>query len=221
MKKTSLLALAALAAAGAAQAQEVGRVVSSTPVIQQVAVPRTVCNNQPMAVEQPTSGAGGVIGALAGGALGSTIGHGSGTGAAIALGAIGGAILGNNVERGNTTVQNVQQCSTQTFYENRATSYNVVYEFAGRQYQVNMPNDPGPTVKLQVTPVGAQPPVATAPQAAVPQAVVPQAYAAPVVTAPVVVTPQVVYPAYYYRPYYYPPVSLSFGYVHHHHRRWR
>jgi hypothetical protein len=32
-------------------------------------------------------------------------------------------------------------------------AYNVVYEFAGKQYTVQMPQDPGPTVRLQITPM--------------------------------------------------------------------
>jgi hypothetical protein len=63
--------------------------------------------------------------------------------------------LGDKIEGGQpqAQTQNVQRCSTQTFYENRATGYNVVYEFNGKQYQVQMPNDPGPYVNLQVSPV--------------------------------------------------------------------
>ena len=44
-------------ASGLATAEEVGRVLSTTPVMQQVAVPRQVCS-QPMAVQQPSSGGG-------------------------------------------------------------------------------------------------------------------------------------------------------------------
>jgi hypothetical protein len=32
------------------------------------------------------------------------------------------------------------------------TAFNVVYEYAGKQYTVQMPNDPGPYVTLQITP---------------------------------------------------------------------
>jgi uncharacterized protein YcfJ len=31
--------------------------------------------------------------------------------------------------------------------------YNVVYEFAGKQYTVQLPKDPGTTIKLQITPL--------------------------------------------------------------------
>lgn len=157
MKKSVLVAaLGGMAAlAGAAGAEEVGRVLSATPVYQQVAVPRQVCSNQPMAVQQPNSGAGAVVGGIAGGALGNTIGHGSGRAAATAIGLIGGALLGNNIEGTGRQVQYVQQCSTQTSYENRTMGYNVVYEYAGREFNTQMPYDPGPTIRLQVTPVGA------------------------------------------------------------------
>jgi uncharacterized protein YcfJ len=158
MKKTILFsAVGVLSALGsAAGAQEIGRVLSSTPVIQQVPVPRQVCSYQPVAVQQPNSGAGGVIGALAGGAIGNQIGHGDGRAAATILGVVGGALLGNRIESNNNApqVQNIQNCSTQTYYENRTVGYNVLYEYAGKQYNAQMPNDPGPTIRLQLTPMG-------------------------------------------------------------------
>ena len=67
-------------------AQEVGRVISSTPVIQQVAVPRQVCSQQQVAVQPPKSGAGAAMGAIAGGAIGNSIGRGEGNALATAIG---------------------------------------------------------------------------------------------------------------------------------------
>src|SRR5215212_6492630 len=93
MKKTILFsAMGAVAAASAtvASAQEVGRVISSTPVIQQVAVPRQTCNTQPVAVQQPSSGGGALVGAIVGGLLGNTVGHGMGRAAATGVGVIAG-----------------------------------------------------------------------------------------------------------------------------------
>ncbi len=220
-KSITVCALGLLAAVGA-QAQEVGRVLSSTPIYQQVAVPRQVCSQQPMVMQQGTTGGGGIMGALIGGALGNAIGGGSGRAAATALGIVGGAMVGNSAEaNAGYQTQNVQQCGTQTTYENRAVGYNVTYEYAGRQYQAQMPHDPGPTIQLQVTPVGA----GTGQDS--------YAYAPPppdqgVVMAPpqpgyVVAAPQYVAPAYYQpRPYYYPPVgiSLNLGYSRGH-RHWR
>ena len=149
-----LAGLMAMCATTATQAQEVGKVISSTPIIQQVAVPRQVCNNQQVVTEGQKSGAGAAMGAIAGGAIGNNIGQGSGRAAATMLGLFGGAVLGDKIEGPSTPeVRNVQSCSQQMFYENRTMAYNVVYEFAGKQYTVQMPQDPGPTVRLQITPM--------------------------------------------------------------------
>jgi uncharacterized protein YcfJ len=225
-------------------AQESGRVLSSVPVIQQVAVPRQVCSQQPVAVQQPqSSGGGALVGAIVGGLLGHTIGHGFGRAAATGVGVIAGAAVGDSVEnRGNAPVMASQQgCVTQTFYENRTTGYNVTYEYAGKQYTVQMPYDPGPTVRLQVVPVGSSvEPLAPPPPASgyrpQPQVLSPQVYAPPVYPAvttayvPTVIEPSVtVLPAaavapVYYRPYpyFYPVgVSFNFGYWHGGHRHGR
>ncbi len=236
MKHSILLVALGLTAFGAA-AQEVGNVVSSTPVIQQVAVPRQVCNNQPVVVQRQPSGVGALVGAIAGAAIGNTIGHGGGRAAAIGLGAVGGAAVGNSVE-GNQAYVAGPLCTTETAYENRTVAWNVTYEYNGRQHTVQMPYDPGPTIPLQVSPVGgsdyAAPPVAQyapQPQYAQPAVVAPAVTypAAPpvVVTQPVAPIVYQAAPAYpvYAAPYYRPPVTLNFGYVYHgghrHHRHWR
>ena len=172
--------LLALAAAGAAQAQEEqGRVISSTPVVQQVAVPRQVCQDQTVTVPGRKSGAGALIGGIAGGAMGNAVGNGSGRALATVIGLMGGAIVGDRIEGGGQDrTQTVQQCSTQNFYENRTVAYNVVYEYAGRQYNTQMPNDPGRYVRLSVTPVDNAPP----PPQYAPQPRVEYVPAAPVVT---------------------------------------
>jgi uncharacterized protein YcfJ len=155
---TLVAALVALLAAVSAQAQEVGRVISSTPIIQQVAVPRQVCNTQQVVTEGQKSGAGAVMGAIAGGAVGHQVGGGNGRTLATMAGVLGGAVLGDKIEGGSAPeVRNVQSCSTQMTYENRTMAYHVVYEFAGKRYTVQMPQDPGPTVRLQITPVAPAP----------------------------------------------------------------
>ena len=241
MKKALLLSTVAASSLLAfnASAQDIlAKVLSSTPVVQQIAVPRQVCSNQQVIAPAPKSGGGAVLGAIAGGAVGNAIGNGTGRALATMIGLAGGAIVGDRIEGGGNQVQNVQQCSTQTFYENRASHYNVVYEYLGTQYNVQMAQDPGPFVKLQVTPVGAIPP---APQLgfqppplppAQPQTLLQQApvqYTAPaavqpgyVVQQPVYVAPVVVQAApvqyvqpYYGRPYYAHPFyapSLSIGF---------
>jgi uncharacterized protein YcfJ len=215
MKQTILFAALGLVAAGAG-AQEVGRVISSTPVIQQVAVPRTYCNQPVYQGEPQTSGAGGLMGAIAGAGIGSQIGHGGGTAAAMMIGAVGGALLGNNIEANGARQAPQQVCGTETTYENRTLGYDVTYEYAGRQYTTRMNYDPGPTVQVQVTPYGGAqqaagpvvaPPVASAPQVVVTQPS-PVVYQTAVPAYPVYVQP---YP--YYRPYF--PIGISLGYVYH------
>ena len=159
MKNTTISAVMVLLAGGASTGfaqQEIARVISATPVISQVAVPRQVCSQQQVQVQSQKSGAGGIMGAVAGGAIGSNLGGGDGRAIATLIGVIGGAMLGDRIEGpGQTQTQNVQTCNTQTFYENRTTAYNVVYEYGGKQYAVQMPQDPGPTLRLQITPIAA------------------------------------------------------------------
>jgi uncharacterized protein YcfJ len=218
---SSLAGAAALVSLPTSAMDILARVISSTPVVQQVAVPRQVCNNQAYITQAPKSGAGALVGALAGGAAGNAIGNGGGRAAATMLGLFGGALLGDRIEGGGNQVQNVQQCTTQTFYENRASHYNVVYEYQGTQYDAQMVDDPGLYVRLQVTPVGAMTPAPQTFPSAPPQ---PQAYYSPAPQQPAYIQPMVAapaYPAYYPQPYYaptyvpiYPPtgLSLNFGY---------
>lgn len=224
----SALAVAGLAGATVASATDImARVISSTPVVQQVAVPRQVCNMQQVVTQAPKSGGGALLGAVAGGAAGNAIGSGGGRAVATMLGLFGGAILGDNIEGpGRQQVQNVQQCGTQTYYENRPSYYNVVYEYQGTQYSTQMASDPGQFVRLQVTPVGG---LSAPPQPAFqgqPYQQQPQTYFQPApveqmqVQQPVYVQPGYVQPvsSYYQQPYYAPAVvaptglSLNLGY---------
>lgn len=148
MKHSVIFAAMGVAAFGAA-AQETGTVISSTPVVQQVAV----CGQGYVARPGPTSGGGAVIGAITGAAIGSTIGGGAGQAAAIGIGAIAGGAVGNSIEA-NNNARMVPTCATPVSYENRTVGYNVTYEYNGRRYQAQLPTDPGPTIRLRVTPVG-------------------------------------------------------------------
>ncbi len=237
---TKISTVAGLAVAGAlplaaqAQQQEMARVISTTPVMQQVAMPRQVCTISTVVTQPSKSGAGAVMGAIAGGAVGSQIGGGMGRVAATAAGVFGGAILGDRIEGQPAPVaQPVTTCTDQAVYENRVVAYNVTYEYAGKQYAVQMPNDPGAYLPITIAPAGAQAPapatvVSTAPSVVAPAPVV-------VAPAPVVVAPPVYpyygssYGPYYgpsygptYGPYYGTGISLrwsSGGWGHHHHHR--
>lgn len=149
------LALLATLAATSASADEFGRVLSSTPNVQAVSVPQQVCAPQQVVTQSGPTGAGAVLGAVAGGALGNAVGRGGGRAVATGVGIIGGAVLGNQIEGGGQAqTQTVQQCSTQNVVENRVTSYNVIWEYAGKQYSTQMATDPGRHVRLQIIPVG-------------------------------------------------------------------
>ena len=184
-----------------AQSQEMARVVSSTPIVQQVTVPRQVCTETPILVQQPRSGVGAVVGALAGGILGNQVGGGSGRAAATAIGVIGGAILGDQLEGEPAPVaRTANSCTQQVSYENRVVGYNVVYEYAGRQYTTQMNSDPGPQVSIQVTPANTDVLVYTTP--APPPPVIVQAPPQTRIYPPVVVTPVYRPPVYYSPPVY-------------------
>lgn len=219
----STMGMLAALASGTAGAQEVGRVISSTPVVQQIAVPRQVCSQQPMMVQpqsQGTGGAGAILGAIVGGVIGNQIGHGFGRAAATGVGMVAGAAIGDHASnQGQAQAYAAPQCATQTYYENRTTAWNVTYEYAGKQYTVQMPYDPGPTIRLQVSPMtsntmpfdGDRPSLGTTqPQARIiaeaPAMVYPNHY-------PTAYAPAYYAPGYYARPFFYP--SFSFGYVHH------
>ena len=92
------------------------------------------------------------------------------------------------------------------------TMFNVVYDYAGKQYTVQMPYDPGPYVTLQITPTYSAstpaPPLPPAPQVIYVQ---PQTQ---VLATPVYVLP-------YSPPYYYShplPFTFNFGLGYY---RWR
>ena len=191
----------ALSAVSAVWADDVGRVLSSTPVVQQVTVPRRLCTVEQVNVQGPNSGAGALIGAITGGALGNAaVGHGQGRAAATAIGMVGGALIGDRFEGpAPVRTENVQRCSVQNFSENRVVAYNVVYEFGGSQYSVQMPNDPGPTIAVQVSPAGSL---------QSPSSFVVQAPPAPPVTSYVTVQAA---------PFFYPSPLSPFGYYGHGH----
>ena len=152
---------------------------------------------------------------------GNTIGGGSGRALATAAGVIGGAMFGNSIEAAPPPIaRQVTNCTTQMSYENRITAYNVVYDYGGKQYSIQLPNDPGPYLPVQVTPsVLAAPPVTSTTIISPP----------PLVTLPTFVT-SVYTPPIYAAPLYGPPMypapglSFQFSYGHHwhdhDHRRW-
>ena len=152
MNKT-LIALTLVSLYGAASADEIGRVISSVPMVQAIAVPRQVCKIETVAAQTPKSGAGAVLGAIAGGVVGHALGDGGARAAATMIGMVGGTVLGDRMEQaGDAQAQSIQRCETQHMVENQIKGYRVTYEYAGQQYTVEWPTDPGPSIALQVLP---------------------------------------------------------------------
>ena len=217
MNKSPLLALATVGLSLASpllHAQEVARVLSTVAIVQQIAVPRQVCTTQQVSVEQHKSGGGAVLGAVAGGAVGNQIGRGDGRALATIAGVIGGAMLGDRIEgQPGPRVQEQTVCNTQTVYESRTVGYDVTYEYAGRQYRVQTPQDPGPNLRVQVSPL--VPPMPSTGPGTMPMSVPARPYSvapAGVVLAsypPVALPPPMAY-----------PVAPAHGW-HRHHGDWR
>jgi uncharacterized protein YcfJ len=165
---TAMLALSLNATtAQAAEFDDYARVISVTPQLEQVNVPRQECRTEYEAPQrqpqrEPERSAGGaIIGGLAGGLLGSQVGGGNGKIAAAAVGAITGAIIGDRVDnenngnnnnfQGNNQSRQVRQCRNIDNWETRTTGYAVTYEYNNRTYTSMMPYDPGARIKLHVS----------------------------------------------------------------------
>jgi uncharacterized protein YcfJ len=114
----------------------------------------------PYAPRAQTSGGGALIGAIAGGVLGNSVGDGDGRKAATVIGAVLGGTIGNNIER-NGSYRNqaagypqpqVQRCRTVTSQvrDERVLGYRVGYEYAGRRYETMTDYHPGSEIRVRV-----------------------------------------------------------------------
>ena len=111
-----------------------------------------------------TSGGGALIGAIAGGVLGNSVGDGDGRKAATVIGAVLGGTIGNNIERNGryrndpyrqqaaAYPQQVQRCRTVTTQvrDERVVGYRVGYEYAGRRYETMTDYHPGSEIRVRV-----------------------------------------------------------------------
>jgi len=135
---TALLAAAGVTLAQTGPANAYGVVISATPVVQQVTVPKQICTTTTTQYVQP-SGGGALVGALVGGVIGNQIGrgqHSDGRAVATVIGALGGGLVGNQIEANGYPTQS---CHTKNVVENRTVAQNVLYEYAGQRYTVQMP----------------------------------------------------------------------------------
>jgi uncharacterized protein YcfJ len=146
----------ALATAAAAQAEvtEVASVLSSTAILEQVGTPRSVCTNEQVTVPGEKSGTGAIIGAIAGAAIGNQFGKGGGREVATVVGGVIGSQIGSKAEgSAQPQTRTVQNCREETVYSTGTRGYRVLYQYAGRRYEVEMPYDPGSTLRVKVVPV--------------------------------------------------------------------
>lgn len=143
------------------QYNDLARVISATPQVERVNVPRQECRTeyqrQSYRHGDNTNVAGALIGGVAGGLLGNTVGRGSGRVAAAAVGAGVGALVGNNIAnnynnnnyRGTRTVP-VESCYQVDNWQSVTTGYLVTYEYNGRNYTTVTTNHPGRYIDVNV-----------------------------------------------------------------------
>lgn len=116
---------AVLSSASAWGAVEYARVVSRTPVLEQVITPREACRDQAATVQTGTP--------IAGTAVGGTTGY---------------RIESARPARVFTT----RRCVTEQIIENRIAAYDVIYELGGKRYTVRLAQDPGDTLAIELMP---------------------------------------------------------------------
>ncbi len=143
------------------------RVVSVHPVYTQVRRPvsRDICYRQPayttarVRYHNPDSTASTLLGAVIGGALGHTVGHGNGRTAATIAGAVIGGAIGNNTSRNDgyysreqRYVPSREQCRTQTRWQHseRLLGYDVTYRYQGTDYRTRTQQQPGQRIRVRI-----------------------------------------------------------------------
>lgn len=188
-RKSITLALASLAtlSAGAFAAESFNdraRVVSVQPIHERIPVSREECWNdrqrgyeERRVVRRDTGapiGAGTVLGAVVGGVLGHQMGGSDrARDAATVGGAVVGGIVGNQIERDGApssrervvevervpVERNVERCRTIQETRDATIGYDVVYEYAGREFTTRLDRDPGRNlrVRVDVIPVEGEP----------------------------------------------------------------
>jgi uncharacterized protein YcfJ len=151
------IALGGLAGYRMLSPPQYARVVSVTPVTEQVQTPREECHDQVVTRQKPVKDthriAGTVVGAVAGGLLGNAIGGGGkNTGAKIAGAAVGG-YAGNKTQekmQQNDTYQTTERvCNTVVDVGERTVGYDVKYLIGDELGTARMDHDPGDTIPLK------------------------------------------------------------------------
>lgn len=132
-------------------------VISVTPAMETVRVPREQCRDVLVEQQAPTKDpkqiTGTVAGAVIGGVLGNQVGGGSGKKLATVGGAVAGGYAGNKVQEelqeGKTTQQLQQVCETVHDEHEEQVGYDVTFELRGAERTVRMDHDPGSRIPLE------------------------------------------------------------------------
>lgn len=134
------------------------KVVSATPVYEQVNDPRRECWTEyesREAYRNDNNAGGAILGAVVGGLVGSTVGKGNGKVAAAAVGAATGAVIGDRWnDRGGSAgyeERPVERCRVTDHYRQEVAGYDVTYRYNGRNYTTRLPYDPGEWLNLNVS----------------------------------------------------------------------
>jgi uncharacterized protein YcfJ len=141
-------------AAAAADGVEFARVIS----VQKIPGPRQICTDQTVVErrepEDKHKVAGTVIGAVAGGVIGSQFGGGRGRTVATVGGAVAGGAIGRKVQANHqdqdTVTRVVKHCRPVTKEEEGQVLYDVVYAYQGQNLHVRLDHDPGDRIELPV-----------------------------------------------------------------------
>jgi uncharacterized protein YcfJ len=152
----AVTAVGAVAGFRAYDAANYAEVISATPAMETVSVPRQECRDVLVEQQEPTKDpkqiAGTVAGAVIGGVLGSQVGGGSGKKIATVGGAVAGGYAGNKIQEGmqerNTSQQLNQVCKTVYDEHQEQVGFDVTYRLNGDQNAVRMDHDPVDRIPL-------------------------------------------------------------------------
>ncbi len=142
---------------------EYARVVEVQPIYREIKLSKPVreCWQEPV-YHTRRDGHTAAGGLLAGGVIGSIIGHQIGKArsnkAATLVGTIIGAKIGHEAydgqagHEGGTVVSYEEHCRTryQASYQEVVDGYDVTYKYRGRRYHIEMPYDPGQRIKMRI-----------------------------------------------------------------------
>lgn len=138
----------------AAQTLHEAAVKGVEPTVIQQIVQQRVCTQSHALQASSPSAAGSLAGAVVGGAIGNAVSHGTGQAAATVLGAIAGAAVAQQSESKQVVAIPVENCVLQPVQAS-IQAFKVRFEWQGRDYEAILAHQPGQSITLQVSDVGA------------------------------------------------------------------